>query len=59
MVKILFALIFIIINLVEIIKNKFPKYQNGLGYTAAMRYYLSFWGLLLIGISLIISWILN
>lgn len=57
MIKILIAILFIIIGLIGIIKNKFPKYKDGLGYAAAMRYYLSFWGLLLLGISLLINWI--
>ena len=59
MINLIIGLILLLIGLVGIIKNKFPKYQNGLGYTAAMRYYLSFWGLLILGISLIISWILK
>ena len=59
MINLIIGLILLLIGLVGIIKNKFPKYQNGLGYTAAMRYYLSFWGLLILGISLIKSWILK
>jgi len=42
MINLIIGLILLLIGLVGIIKNKFPKYQNGLGYTAAMRYYLSF-----------------
>ena len=57
MTNLIIGIILVGIGGIGIIKNKIPKFSNSLGYTAKMRFYLTFWGSLNLGFALMISWI--
>lgn len=56
MIYIVFSVLAIIIGLIGIFRNKLPKYRDGPGFAAEVKFYLMFYGLLIIGVfSLIIK----
>lgn len=56
MTNIVISILAIIIGLVGIIKNKLPKYRDGAGFSADIKFYFLFYGLAAAGIfSLIIE----
>lgn len=59
MTKMVIGIVFVLIGLIGIFKNKSPKFSGGLGYSAAMKFYLFFWWLFILGSALVISWINN
>ncbi len=54
MTYIIISVIMIIIGLIGIIKIKMPKYRDGAGYAAEMRFYFTFYVLLILGIIFLI-----
>ena len=56
MTYIVISVLAIIIGLIGIFKNKLPKYRDGPGFAAEMRFYLIFYVLFIAGVfSLIIK----
>lgn len=50
MIYIVFSVLAIIIGLIGILKNKLPKYRDGPGFAAEVKFYLMFYGLFILGI---------
>lgn len=50
MIYIIISILMIIIGLIGIWKNKRPKYRDGLGFAADVKFYILFYGLVIAGI---------
>ena len=50
MIYIIFSVLAVIVGLVGILKSKCPKYREGPGFAAEVKFYLLFYGLFIIGI---------
>ncbi len=50
MIYVIISILMVIIGLVGIVKNKLPKYRDGIGFAAEMNYYLAFYGMFIMGI---------
>jgi hypothetical protein len=46
--------IMIIVGLIGIIKNKWPKYENGLGFAINANFYFLFYFLFIVGIGMLV-----
>lgn len=44
----------IIVGLIGIIKNKWPKYENGLGFAINANFYFLFYFLFIVGIGMLV-----
>ena len=54
MIYIVISIVMILVGVIGIIKNKKPKYEDGLGFSIEVKYYVSFYALLIMGIIFLI-----
>lgn len=54
MTNIIISIVLMIIGLIGIFKNKLPKYRNGPGFAAEINFYLLFYGLFIMGVTLLV-----
>ena len=54
-----FSLLMIVVGVIGILKNKFPKYRDGVGFSISLNYYLMFYGLVILGVLFLILEILE
>lgn len=50
MTYIVISVLMIIVGIIGIVKNKMPKYEEGLGYLTEIKYYLLFYFLVIVGV---------
>jgi len=48
------SILMIIVGLIGILKNKFPKYRESVGFSIEIMYYLAFYALAIMGVVFLI-----